>query len=347
MRKSDAGRPLRAAVVGVGLQGMHHVRAYDNLPGTEVVALCDQNLDRARAVADDLHVPAVYGDFAEMFERERLDVVSICTPDPYHLGPALAACRAHLNVLLEKPMATTVEDARQIRDAVEESGITLMVNYANRWQLPTLSAWSALERGELGNPRYAYCRMLNTLSVPTGMIAPWVKQTSLSHWIMSHAIDRVRWFLGGNGKRVHAVATYGVVQALGIDKPDTVHATVEFDNGTIGAFDAWWIMPDVMPFVGGSLFTLVCDRGYVEVDNNLPVVRMATEKRYSYPGVWNGEIFGEPAGSIFEAVKHFVGCLRQGKAPIMNHVDGLEVTKIACAIEESLYMGKEVEIEVG
>lgn len=347
MRNTTRQQPLRAAVVGLGLQGMHHVKAYDYLLNTELVAVCDLNEARAHEVAEDFHVPGVYTDFAAMFQQEALDVVSLCTPDPYHLAPALAACGAHVNVLLEKPMATTTEEARQICRAVEEAGIALMVNYANRWQLPTLNAKGALDRGELGKPRSAYCRMINPISVPTGMIAPWVKQTSLAHWLMSHSIDRVRWFLGGNGKRVRTVGTWGVLQGLGIDKPDTIHATVEFDNGTVGVLDAWWILPNSMPLVGGSLFTLVCERGYVEVDNNMPVVKMATEKGYSYPGVWAGDIHGSPAGTMFEAVKHFADRVYQGKSPIMDQRDGLEVTKISCAVVESLESGKEVEIAQG
>jgi len=334
---------LRVGVIGVGLHGMRHVESYLALPTADLVAIADVNEERAREVAHERGIPQWYTDYGQMLERADLQAVSIAVPDHLHFKPTMAALQAGKHVLLEKPMALTVHEAEKMVEAAEKAGLKLMVNFANRWQLPTVMAKEALDKGELGHPIYAYVRMINTIFVPTKMLS-WAEKTALPHWLLTHATDRVRWFFGSEAKRVYAVSSSGVLKGMGIDVADLYHATVEFESGAIATFEAFWVLPESMPLVGSSVFELICSKGWVEVDNTAPLFKLATEERYTHPGILAGTVHGEPVGTVYEAVKHFVKCVREGKEPLITGRDGLAVTKIVCAIVESAEKGEVVEL---
>jgi predicted dehydrogenase len=327
-------RPMKVGVIGVGLHGMHHVRAYAALPSVKLTAVADVKAERAGEVAQEFNIPHWYAGYQEMLAGVDLDIVSIATPDHLHLEPTLAALNAGVNVLLEKPMALTVADAERMVRAAESSHVKLMVNFAPRWQLPNAQAKDALDRGELGYPIYAYVRMVNTLYVPTKMLA-WTSQTALPHWLLTHASDRVRWFFGSEPKRVYAVSTSGVLKEMGLDVDDLYHATVEFENGAIATLETFWILPESVPLIGSSVFELICSKGYVVVDATAPLTTIATPGKYMHPGPFAGVLHGEPVGMVNEAVKHFVKCVIDGREPLITARDGLAVTRLVCAIVES------------
>lgn len=335
--------PIKVGVIGVGLHGMHHVRAYAALPTVELAAIADVNGERAQAVAEEFGIPKWYTDYREMLAGVDLAVVSIATPDHLHLEPTLAALEAGVHVLLEKPMALTVAEAERMVNTAESAGLKLMVNFAPRWQLPNAQAKDALDRGELGYPVYAYVRMINTLYVPTKMLA-WPQKTALPHWLLTHASDRVRWFLGSEPKRVYAVSTSGVLREMGIDVEDLYHATIEFESGAIATLETFWILPETVPLIGSSIFELVCSKGYVVVDNTAPLTTIATPEKYMHPGPFAGVLHGEPVGMVNEAVKHFVKCVIEDREPLITGRDGLAVTGLVCAIVESAKKREIVEL---
>ena len=337
-------KPIKVGVIGVGLHGMHHVRAYAALPYVQLAAIADVNAERAQSVAEEFGIPNWYTDYRDMFAATELKLVSVATPDHLHLDPTLAALEAGVHVLLEKPMALTVADAERMVRTAEASDLKLMVNFAPRWQLPNAQAKDALDRGELGYPVYAYVRMVNTLYVPTKMLA-WTQNTALPHWLLTHASDRVRWFFDSEPKRIYAVSTSGVLKEKGIDVEDLYHATVEFESGAIATLETFWILPETVPHIGTSIFELICSDGYVVVDNTAPLTTIATPEKYMHPGPFAGDLHGEPVGMVNEAVKHFVKCVLEDRQPLITAHDGLAVTRMVCAIVESAQKKEIVELK--
>ena len=100
---------LRTGIIGCGKVGDFHAKVYAELPQSEFVAVCDADSARAEAFASRYGVKA-YTDVATMCRDARLDVVSICTPHPLHASPAVAAADCGCNVLVEKPLASSLED---------------------------------------------------------------------------------------------------------------------------------------------------------------------------------------------------------------------------------------------
>ena len=173
-------------VIGTGIVGgAWHSHVYHNLPGAELVAVCDLDEGRAREIAERYSVPHVFTDFRDLLARDDIVAVSIATPDFAHRDLAVAAAKAGKHILVEKPLATTVEDADAILEAVEEAGVKLMVDFHNRVNPPFVQARQSVLDGELGELKYIYARLSNTTFVPTQML-PWASKSSALWFLASH-----------------------------------------------------------------------------------------------------------------------------------------------------------------
>ena len=112
---------IKGAIIGVGIFGSFQVKAYTQIPYVEIVAVCDLNRDRAAAVAEEFHIKEVYTDYYEMLETCECEFVSIATPDHIHADAVIAAANAGKHILIEKPFATTREDALAMCDALRKT----------------------------------------------------------------------------------------------------------------------------------------------------------------------------------------------------------------------------------
>lgn len=328
-------RNVKVGSIGVGWHGLRHVKGFNSLGNADLIAISDLDRDLLQNVAEEYEIPGSYTDYREMFEKENLDGVSIATPDHKHRDPAVKALQKNINVLLEKPMATNWKDAVEICQAAEESKADLMVNFANRWQIPNVNAYASVKDGELGDPLYAYARMVNTINVPQDKMK-WAAKTALPHWLLTHAVDRVRWFFNCEPNKVRCLSVSGRLQREGIDAPDLYQATVEFKGGAIGNFEAIWNLPNSLPRMAGSYFEFAGSEGWTEIDLMKPIEKIVSEgKGYREPGYMIGEIYGEPSGTVFEADRHFVHQLKTGGGFQVTARDGLEVTKTILGMLQS------------
>ena len=122
---------LKMAIVGAGIWGENHAKIYQAHPFADVVAVCDMNYDKAKAMAAKMGIPKAYQDYNEMFEKSGCDAVAIVTPDFAHADIAIAAADHKKHVLVEKPLATTREDVFRMLDAFEKNNVRAMVDLHN------------------------------------------------------------------------------------------------------------------------------------------------------------------------------------------------------------------------
>lgn len=335
--------PIKVGVIGVGLYGMAHIDSYIALPGVDLVAIADVDEERLETVGREKGISHLFIDYNEMLETTDIQVASIATPDHLHSAPTLAALESGKHVFLEKPMALEVEEAERMAKAAKDGGLKLTVNFGRRSQLPSLLAKEAIDRGELGEPVYAYARVNNTLMVPNTMLS-WSGDTVLPHWLMTHEYDRIRWFFGSEARRVYAVSKAGVLREMGIETEDVYHATVEFENEAIGVCETAWILPETAPFVAQCKAHFIFSEGWLNIDNSAPVLTIATQNRYSQPGFLAGTVHGELVGTVRDSIRHFIDCVREDRPPLVSPHDGVEVTRIACTIVESAETGQPITL---
>ena len=141
---------LRTAVIGLGFFGSKHARVFADHCGSQLVAVCDVDFDRARKIAE--HTGATpFDDFQTMLNDIPIDAMSVCMPDRMHEKAAIAVARAGKAMLLEKPLAHDTVTATRIMDAVEAAGTRLMVGHVLRFDPRYVSVFAASTPERLGD----------------------------------------------------------------------------------------------------------------------------------------------------------------------------------------------------
>ena len=143
--------PVRVAVVGAGaITQVAHLPVLRKLKGIEVVAICDTDMPKARALADRFKVPDAFSDIEELLEYEKLDAIAICTPNHLHEPHVMAALSANLHVFVERPLALNTAEVQQVLRAAEKKKRVLMVALNHRYRSDVQIVRSFVQSGELG-----------------------------------------------------------------------------------------------------------------------------------------------------------------------------------------------------
>ncbi len=144
---------LRAGIVGCGGISRSHAAAYDGLEDISLVAMCDINQDAVNNRADEYGVSNRYTNYKEMFANETLDIVSVCTHAPLHTPITIAAAKAGIHVLCEKPLSVDLETADQMLKTCNNAGVHLAVSHQFRFTPLFRHAKSLIDAGEIGELR--------------------------------------------------------------------------------------------------------------------------------------------------------------------------------------------------
>ena len=143
---------LRVGVVGAGgIARARHIPSFQKNTNVALVAVADVSTEALERVKSEFDVPTTYTDYREMFDKERLDAVVVCTPNKFHAPVTIAALRQGMHVLCEKPMALNAEEGRAMVQAAQEAGKILTIAFHYRHKGACRSARRVVEAGELGD----------------------------------------------------------------------------------------------------------------------------------------------------------------------------------------------------
>ena len=342
MREQTIG----VGVIGTGLWGAHHARVFSTLPNTRLIAVCDRSETRARMLATEHGVATVHADHRVLLETPGIDAVSIATPDFTHTPIILDALAAGKHVLSEKPLATNLEEAERIKTAAGASDRKVMVDFHNRVSPVFAAARDDIRDGQIGRPVHAAARLSNTTFVPLEMLS-WSARSSALWFLGSHAVDILRFLLDDDVKRVFAMKAKGVLQGKGIDTDDVHLSMLEFGKGTIATLENSWILSPDNPQVFDFTVDLVGDAGQLQLDPS----HNGAYRNLSGAGMKYRDLFGlTPVGSrrvggfVMESIARFVDAILDDTPVLASVEDGLRVTRILTAIEDSARSGQPVDI---
>ena len=337
---------IGVGVIGVGGWGQLHVETYVYDERVELVAICDINEEKAKNIAKKYGVRRYYTDFNQMLKDEKIRAVSIVTPDFSHTEIAISVIRARKDILIEKPLATTVEECKQIITKVEEAKIKFMVDFHNRWNPIFVKAKESIQKGQLGSPLLIYLRLNDTITVPTEWLS-WAGKSSAAWFIGSHSVDLVRWMFNDEVKKVYAVSRSKVLKDMGINTPDFFEMVLEFKKGGVGIVENCWILPKSSPSLIDFKCELIGSDGAIYLDgSHHRAIQKYIKNEAKYPDVLvRPKIYDKPMGFAVESIRHFIDCLVFDKKPQVGGKDGLAVTKIICAVNKSVETGQPVQIE--
>ncbi len=242
---------IKIAIIGTGGMANAHAQGFGGIDDCKLVACCDVVPGKAREFADKYNIPSVYEDARQMLENEEIDGVSIVTPDVYHKSPALLAIEFGKNVMCEKPLASTLEDAREMAAAAKAKGVLTAVNFSYRDNPATQKAAEMVASGAIGRPIHIEGSYLQSWLVShawgdwrTG--TQWLWRLSTKHGsagvlgdVGVHLYDLASFVVGDIAEIECRLKTFkkefDTVGEYVLDANDSAAMTVTFANGALGA----------------------------------------------------------------------------------------------------------------
>ncbi len=261
-------KTIRIGVTGSGFMGRTHVDAAQRLKSTEIVAVAGGS--RAAKLAEDYGIDCEPTTKA-LFDRADIDAVVISTPHYLHCSEALAAAESGKHVLVEKPMATSVEDCDRMISAFRERNLVLSVGYHQRFRESNKQTRELIQSGAIGETRCIQTSALfdvGTMRRDAGFGGTWDwwrDPRSLAHLINSapHAIDLCRWWM--TTEVAHVSAETGTFREENPNE-NTTMALIAFANGAMCTFWSSSVLPDP-GFPGEAFrFRIMGDDGLIDLD---------------------------------------------------------------------------------
>lgn len=326
--------PVAFGLIGCGIWGEVHGYTYAVSPNSKLVAVCDQNLNRAKKLKQKFDVSYIYNNVDELLKNDEITAVSIATPDFTHTELICAALEAGKHVIVEKPMATTIEDCNRILKLRDEKKLKLMVNYSNRWKTPFIHVKKLITSGELGDLMMVNIKLNDTIYVPTKMLS-WASKSNTLHFLGTHLIDLIRWVSQSEINRVYSVSRSVVLKSMGIDTPDFYQSILELNNGGTVYMENNWIIAESAPSVYEFKAEFIGSKSTIKVDisHNRMIEKYSPEGTAMLDVNDKYDLAGNPQGQV--SIQHFIDCIINDATPLVTAEDGLEATKVVVALEKS------------
>ncbi len=329
---------LGAAVIGLGMMGERHAQVWADLHTTKLIAVYDIVPDRTRQLASDLGCAAA-GSLAEAINADGVDLVSVCTDDQAHLESCVAAAEAGKHILVEKPLATTLEDCDAIIAACEGADVKLMVAHICRFDPHYTACRNAVADGEVGDIVQVFARR-NNVTASGRRIGP---RTSVAFFLGVHDIDLMCWITGARVTRVHAESVSKVL--ADIPAEDSIMTLLRFDNGAIGCLETCWVLPEGSPNTLDGRLEVVGTKGRVAARVGGEGFEQQSQERTQRPDiVYWPQMHGRGEGGLRAQLEHFADCVLLDEEPVITPQDARHAVEVAVAIHESLDTGQPVEL---
>ena len=222
---------VKTAVIGVGAMGKNHARVYREMPETELVAVVDKNDTLAERVGQLYSVNA-YTDYREMVANERPVAVTVAVPTQGHFGIVCGLLQAGCHVLVEKPIAATVDEAHKLVAVAEQAGRKLMVGHIERYNPAVTELKRRLAAGELGRVFQIHTRRL-------GPFPARVHDVGVVVDLATHDLDIMRYLTGSEAVRVYAETR----REVHTSNEDLFTGVIRFANDTLGVLEVNWLTP--------------------------------------------------------------------------------------------------------
>ena len=333
-------RQVKAAVIGLGWMGSHYARIAAQAHNAQLLAVCDRSEERAQSLASELDVEG-YTDARTMFRQHKdLEAVIIVTPEPAHFDPVCAAVEAGVHILLEKPVATVISEARQIVRMCRDAGLTLGICHHLRFDPRYAAVREAVAGGEVGDVIHLFARR----NLPTWSPQHLSGRVEVTFWTGVHDIDMMNWIMGQRVVRVTARGRMNLLKDLGVH--DVIVSILEYADGTLAVLENSWATPSLQGRPRAYVLDVRGTKGAAEVAGYETGAQLYTETaarpldtyyRMNLNGTW--------VGPYRDLAVHFFDALLTGQTPLITGEDGLASTLVADAIVRSLASGRTEAVE--
>jgi len=323
---------LNIAIVGSGFMGQLHARTVAESPSLNLTAIVDLNEAVGHPIAEKFGT-VFYPSVSLALGNDGIDAYIVALPDKLHEDASVEILRAGKPLLLEKPMAHTLEAARRIAAAAEEGRARLLVGQILRFDPRYATAAEAVRAGKIGEPLHFSAGRIADRGVGTRMNGT----SSVLFYVGIHDVDAVQWITGQRITRVYSRAVSKLMPSLGVQSEDAILSVVDLENGAVGELFSGWTRPSDTPvLIDGRLEVFGTD-GVLEVDVRDHGIKVYGKDAFELPDALHWpEVHGRIRGDLAAEVAHFVDALVNDKPFVISVDEAMRDVAVNDAILRSL-----------
>ena len=304
-------RTVNVGVIGVGAMGENHVRVYHKIEEANLIAVSDVS-ERALKKIEKKYGAKGYTEYVDLLQNPDIEVVSVCVPTTFHHAVVMEAIKHKKHVLVEKPIAFTLNEAEEMISAAKEAGVILSTGHVERFNPAVQKAKELIDDGVIGDIVSAFAKRV-------GPLPPRIKDVGVSIDLAIHDLDIMNYLFEENVTQV-----YGTMNSSFDDSEFEDHAEimVSFENESTGIIEVNWLTP--------------YKRRELELTGTAGIISVDYIKQ-------SIEVYGKFAQDI--QIKHeeplkcelksFLNTVVEEKEPIITGEDGLKALKMVIAANKS------------
>ena len=339
---------LRFAIVGCGRIAKRHseLLGFNQIDGARLVSVCDIVASKADEIGHRFSVPS-FSDMHDMMRRIDVDVVVVLTESGNHARDVVALAPYGKHIVVEKPMALTLDDADAMIDSCDRAGVKLFVVKQNRFNVPIVKLREALEAGRFGKLILGTIRVRWSRNQGYYDQAPWRGTWAMDGGVLtnqaSHHVDMLEWMFG----EVESVFARSTTALAKIEAEDTAVVTLKFRNGALGVIEA---TTAVRPKDLEGSISVLGEGGVVEVGGfavnemkiwNFVAAEPGDEEVLEKYSVNPPNVYGFGHQAYYE---HVVDSIVNNKRQLVDGLQGRKSLELINAIYESIETGREVSL---
>jgi len=337
MKKENKAKLINVAVVGVGNMGRHHARVYSLLENANLVAVSDIDERIGKKIARKYEIK-FYKNYKEMLNKENIDTVSIAVPTKFHSEIALEVMKFKKHLLVEKPIASNISEAKKIIKAAKKARVKLAIGHIERFNPAVQKLKEIIKGGNLG-------KVISIIVRRVGIFSPQIRDTNVITDLAVHDIDILSYLLNQQPTEVFAKGRETLIN----QREDSAEIFLSY-NDISGFIQVNWITP-----VKIRILSVTGSKGYAELNYITQKIEFYQSKYKKMVDNFGEFVikFGQPTKKeikinkrepLFCELESFIECVRQNKEPLVTGEDGLRALIVAEKAIESLKYNKIIKI---
>jgi UDP-N-acetyl-2-amino-2-deoxyglucuronate dehydrogenase len=335
---------MNFAIVGCGFIAKKHALAISQIETAKLIAVCDKVTGTMQFYKEEYGANA-YIELEDMLDKEEIDVVCICTPSGFHASVAVQVSTAKKHIIVEKPVAMTIEDTEKIIEACSVNEVKLAVVHPNRFRPVVQELRNLMDQGLLGKISHASCIVNWNRNQEYYDQAPWRGTKQYDGGVLMnqaiHNLDLLLWFMG-NPKQVYSMEA---TRLRNIVAEDVSVGTIQFESGALGTVEA---STTVYPKNFEESLTIFGENGTVKIGGtnalyfeHLDIKDMTDNEIKDLKESIKADPWGTPGHQWI--IEDMVNAINENREPAITGKDGMNALKLVLSFYESARLNQPVE----
>ncbi|MDR1819619.1 MAG: Gfo/Idh/MocA family oxidoreductase [Methanobrevibacter sp.] len=302
---------IGVGVIGVGAMGHNHARIYSKLDEAEFICVSDLNEPKLSKISKKYDIPG-YENYEDLLKKDEVQVVSVCVPTTHHYNVAMKAIEYGKDVLVEKPMSFTLEEAKEMNNFAKEKGVKLSVGHVERFNPAVKKAKELIESDVIGD-------VVSSFAKRVGPFPPQIKDVGVTIDLAIHDLDVMAYLFNEQAKQVYA--TMGSILEKCVYE-DHAEIMTTFETGISGILEVNWLTP-----YKRRELEITGTEGIISIDyinQNIEVY-----------GKFAQDVSIKQEEPLKEEIKSFLNTVRTDTEPAITGEDGINALKMVLAANKS------------